>query len=194
MLTNRRTSIERIIFSAAHELGHLVLHPQLFTVTEDEVDESRKYEQEANKFAGRFLVPSNELTRIWREDRLHRLLLFDALLLLKRVFHVSFACLFYRVKDLGLATKDQAVFVNEVKARLGITGKAKVEELEPEALESTALYRTTRFQTLVRSAFLQDLIGVSKVAELFQVSVEMAQEETAKWLRPKNGLVEDSPV
>jgi len=185
MLTNRQTSIERVIFSGAHELGHLVLHPQLFTATEEEVDGGRDYEKEANMFAGCFLVPSNELTRIWREDRLYRLPLFDALLLLKRVFHVSISCLLYRVKDLGLTTMGYPAFVNEVKSRLGLTGKAKVEDLEPEPLESKALYRTTRFQTLVRSAFLQELIGVSKVAELFQVSVENAQEETAKWLRPE---------
>ena len=194
MLTNRQTSIERIIFSGAHELGHLVLHPQLFTANEDDVDESRDYEKEADLFAGCFLVPSNELTRIWREDRLHRLPLFDALLLLKRVFHVSFSCLLHRVTDLGLATKSYPLFVNEVKMRLGITGKAKMEQLEPEPLESKALYRTTRFQTLVRSAFLQELIGVSKVAEWFQVSVEEAQEDIAKWLRPEHDLVEGSPV
>jgi Zn-dependent peptidase ImmA (M78 family)/transcriptional regulator with XRE-family HTH domain len=194
MLTNRQKSIERIIFSGAHELGHLVLHPQLFTATEDGVDGSRDYEKEASLFAGCFLVPSNELTRIWREDRLHRLPLFDALLLLKRVFHVSFSCLLHRVRALGLTTTSYPAFVNEVKGRLGLTGKAKVEDLEPEPLESKALYRTTRFQTLVRSAFLQELIGVAKVAELFQISVEMAQEETAKWLRPKHELVESSAV
>ena len=194
MLTNRQKGIERVIFSGAHELGHLVLHPRLFTAAEDEVEGRRDYEKEANLFAGCFLVPSNELTRIWREDRLHRLPLFDALLLLKRVFHVSISCLLYRVRDLGLATVSYPAFVNEVKSRLGLTGKAKVEDLEPEPLEGKALYRTTRFQTLVRSAFLQDLIGVSKVAELFQVSVEDAHEETAKWLRPGHELVESSAV
>ncbi|MCI0456001.1 MAG: hypothetical protein L0Z62_03350 [Gemmataceae bacterium] len=88
------------------------------------------------------------------------------------------------------------------KAHLGVRGKAKVEDLEPEPLESQTLYRTTRFQLLIRSAFVQDLIGVSKVAEILQVSVEEAQEFTTKWLRPetaeskrtKHELVEDGPV
>jgi Zn-dependent peptidase ImmA (M78 family) len=194
MLKNRKKNIERIIFSGAHELGHLVLHPQLFTSDEAEVDETRNFEKEANKFAGYFLVPSNELSRIWREDRLSRLPLFHAILLLKEVFHVSFLCLFYRLKDLVLTKIQYPAFVNDTKAHLGITGKARLEDLEPEPLESKALYRTTRFQSLVRSAFLQDLIGISKVAELLQIPVEEAQEKTTEWLRPKHELVEKSSL
>jgi Zn-dependent peptidase ImmA (M78 family)/transcriptional regulator with XRE-family HTH domain len=202
MLKNRRKNIERIIFSGAHELGHLVMHPQLFTADHDEADDGREFEKEANKFAGCFLVPSNELTRIWREDRLHRLPLFHALLLLKRIFHVSYWCLFYRVKDLDLTKIDYPAFIAMTKAYLGVQGKAKVEDLEPEPLESKTLFRTTRFQMLIRSAFVQELVGVSKVAEMLQVPVEEAQEFTTKWLRPEtveskrtdHELVEDSPV
>lgn len=195
MLRNRDHNVERIIFSGAHELGHLILHPHLFTSDEAEVDESRSYEREANVFAGCFLVPTNELMRIWREDRLDRLpSLFHAILLLKRVFHVSFSCLYYRVRSLGLTKLDPATFVMQIKAQLGIHRKATVDELEPEPLPSESLYRTTRFESLVRSAFLQDLIGVSKVAEMLQTSVEEAQERTTQWLRPKDVLVEDSPV
>ena len=125
MLKNRSKNVERVIFSGAHELGHLVLHPQLFTSNDAEVNEPRDFEKEANKFAGYFLVPSNELTRIWREDRLQRLPLFHAILLLKEAFHVSFWCLYYRVKDLGLTKVQYPAFVNDTKAHLGITGKGK---------------------------------------------------------------------
>ncbi|HEY4759470.1 MAG TPA: XRE family transcriptional regulator [Thermoguttaceae bacterium] len=194
MLKDRDKNVERVIFSGAHELGHLVLHPQLFTLEENEIDENRNYEKEADKFAGCFLVPGNELMRIWRQNRLHLLSLFDALLLLKRFFHVSFWCLFRRVKDFGLTRTDYPIFVNEIKDRLGLKDKATVEDMEPEPLESKTLYRTTRFETMVRSAFRQELISVAKVAEMLQISVEVAQEITAEWLRPKYDLVEESPV
>ena len=75
--------------------------------------------------------------------------------------------------------------MNQTKAYMGVTGKASIKELEPEPIESGTLYRTTRFELLVRSAFIQELIGVAKVAEMLQVSVEEAQERTAQWLRPK---------
>ncbi len=187
MLRDRKTLIERTIFSGAHELGHLVLHPQLFTSeATDDADEDRNYEKEANTFAGYFLVPSDDLVRIWREERLHKLPVVHALLLLKRTFHVSLKCLYYRVNELGLTRKtDWAQFIFQIKKELGITGKAKIDELEPEPLEPADLYRSTRFQRLVRSAFVQGLIGVAKVAEMMQITVDDAQEKTARWLRPK---------
>ncbi len=193
LLRNRKKNVERTIFSGAHELGHLVLHPHLFTSEADEEDKSRDYEREANKFAGYFLVPSDELLRVWREERLNRLPLFHALLLLKRVFHVSFQCLFFRVLDLGLSTIDHRTFIITVKKHLGIVGKASMEDLEPEPLEPEVLYRSTRFHRLVSSAFLQGLIGPTKVADLLQVTVDEAMEITEGWQRP-NYEMEDRPL
>lgn len=197
LLRLRSKIVERTIFSAAHELGHLVLHPQLFTDNSEEVadEDSKRYEKEADSFAGNFLVPSDEVVRIWREERLDRLSLFNALLLLKRIFHVSFHCLYHRVIELGLhEAVDRPVFINQIKRQLGITGKATMEELEPDPLNPEILYRTTRFSRLIRSAFLQELIGVSKVAEMFQVTVDEASEITSRWLRPQYEMVDDGAV
>ena len=174
----------------------MVLHPQLFTSDEkDEEVDSKRFEREADKFAGNFLVPSDELVRIWKEERLNKLSLFNALILLKRVFHVSFHCLYRRVTELGLhPAVDRAIFTNQIKQQLGIVGPATMEDLEPDPLKPEVLYRTTRFSRLVRSAFLRELIGVSKVAEMFQVPVDKAQEITTGWLRPKHELVEDDSL
>lgn len=185
MLKNSKKNAERIIFSGAHELGHLVLHPFLFTASDTDTDTDRDYEKEANTFAGYFLVPSNELLRVWREERLERLPPFHALLMLKRVFHVSYWCLFYRLKDLGLIDFEYPHFIAHTKKSMGIVGKARIEDLEPEPLESNAIYKTTRFERLIRSAFIQELIGISKVAEMMQISVEYAAELTSDWLTPK---------
>jgi hypothetical protein len=112
--------------------------------------------------------------------------------LLKRVFHVSFHCLYHRVTEIELApTQDPGIFINQIKRQLGIAGPAKMEDLEPDPFKPGALYRTTRFSRLVHSTFLQELIGVSKVAEIFQVTVDRAQEITTDWLRPKHELVDD---
>ena len=196
MLRDRKRVIERTIFSAAHELGHLVLHPQLFTSDEhDEEVDTKRYEREANKFAGNFLVPSDELVRIWKEERLNKLSLFNALILLKRVFHVSFHCLYWRVTELGLHPPvDKAKFTNDIKQQLGFVGTATMEDLEPDPMKPEVLHRTTRFSRLVRSAFLQELIGLSKVAEMFQVTVDQVQVITSKWLRPEHELVENGSL
>lgn len=184
MLKDSKKNVERIIFSGAHELGHLVLHPLLFTTDSSEGDLETDFEKEANHFAGCFLVPSHELNRVWRVDRLERLPPFRALLILKRVFHVSYWCLFHRAKHLGLVAMGYPQFVNHTKACLGIKGRASIKDLEPDPLDGSMIYRTTRFENLVRSAFVQDRIGVAKVAEMLQVSVEDALAITAQWLHP----------
>ena len=199
MLRNRRKEgklIERTIFSAAHELGHLVLHPELFTSDNlDAEHDTKRYEKEADKFAGRFLVPTEELVRVWEEEGLGELRLFDALILLKRVFHVSFWCLLFRVVETGLHEEvDMACFIMEVKRRLRIEGTATKDQLEPDQLPPEVLYTTNRFGRLVRSAFLRELIGESKVAEMFQVPVDRAKEITTDWLRPEYELVEDGDL
>ncbi len=198
LLPDRKRAVERTIFSAAHELGHLVLHPHLFT--DDDVEEAtntKRYEEEADKFAGSFLVPSDELVRVWKDERLNKHSLFNALILLKRVFHVSFHCLYRRVTELKLHDRmDWPVFVNYIKDRLGIDRRCRAskEDLEPEPLDPNVLYRTTRFDRLVHSAFLQNLIGVSKVAEMFQVPVDRAKEITAEWLKPKHAPLDDGTL
>lgn len=190
MLRARNKIIERTIFSGAHELGHLVLHPHLFTSSADEGDNERDYEKEAHQFAGCFLVPSGDLFYVWEEEGLHRLSLVYALLLLKRVFRVSFWCLHRRVEQAGLARVDYPRLVSDVKRLLGIRRRAKMEDLEPEPLPLDMLQRSTRFERLVYSAFIQDKIGVAKVAELFQITVDEAKERTAAWMAPKHALVE----
>jgi Zn-dependent peptidase ImmA (M78 family)/transcriptional regulator with XRE-family HTH domain len=190
LLHNRAKGVERTISSAAHELGHLVLHPDLFTRTEDEPTPERDYEDEASYFAGCFLVPTDELVRLWHEEHLRRLPLVDALLLLKRVFHVSFWFLYTRVSQVGLTDMKYPVLVNQVKRHLGIDGTARMEDLEPEPLPPRSLYRSTRFERLVRSAFIQEKIDPAKVAELLQIRVDDAQELTAKWRRPPNEIMD----
>jgi hypothetical protein len=52
------------------------------------------------------------------------------------------------------------------------------------------LQRSTRFERLVYSAFIQEKIGAAKVAELFQITVDEAKETTAAWMAPDHVLVE----
>jgi len=192
LLKRPERGIERTLFSAAHELGHLVLHPNLFA-TEDESeaqDNGRDYEGEANLFAGCFLVPRDDLIRVWKEERLSRLPILHAVLFLKRIFSVSFHCLFYRLRELGLSSVPHRTVIHALKQHLGIKGPARMEELEPEPLPPSILLRSTRFERLVQSAFLQEEIGVSKVAELFQITVDRAMKETNQWWLPQSALVE----
>ena len=53
--TWERISVERWIFTAAHELAHLLLHGDDYDVAKR--DEERRHEKEANVFASFFLMP-----------------------------------------------------------------------------------------------------------------------------------------
>jgi Holliday junction resolvasome RuvABC ATP-dependent DNA helicase subunit len=64
-----------------------------------------------------------------------------------------------------------------------------MEALEPELLPRDMLQRSTRFERLIRSAFLQEKIGIAKVAEMLQISIEQAKEQTAQWVAPEHALV-----
>ena len=189
MLHRRKRVVERTIMSAAHELGHLVLHPDLFTSRPNDKLDGREYEKQANFFAGCFLVPTKDLEEIWRSERLDRLPLERALLLLKEVFRVSFWALYQRVLQIGLAEMEYRHMVQRVKRMLGVTGRAKMEELEPNPLPEEALHLTTRFQRLICSAFLQGEIGTAKVAEMLQMTVEEAKELTTGWVTVESQLV-----
>lgn len=82
---------DRIRFSIAHELGHLVMHR---IPTED-------MEGEANRFAAEFLAPSDQLAGHLRELSLERLAR------LKLVWRISMAALLYRAKELDCLTDRQ---------------------------------------------------------------------------------------
>lgn len=58
-----RVSVERWIFTAAHELGHLLLHLTSYQV--DESTEDKGQEVEANTFASHLLMPEETFRKEW---------------------------------------------------------------------------------------------------------------------------------
>ena len=52
---NSRMPSDRIRFSLAHELGHIIMH------LDDIIPDNRDEEDEANTFASEFLMPSNDI-------------------------------------------------------------------------------------------------------------------------------------
>ncbi|MEP1034401.1 XRE family transcriptional regulator [Ekhidna sp.] len=82
---NERMPADRQRFSLAHELGHMLMHFDIPTITED-------VEDEANRFASEFLMPRNEVINSLRA------LNFPKLGELKRYWKVSMKSLVYRAK------------------------------------------------------------------------------------------------
>lgn len=92
---NSRMPNDRIRFSLAHELGHLVMHSDFIPSSATEAEE------QADEFASEFLMPSEEI-----KDGLHNLT-FASLAQLKRYWQVSMKALLYKANKLGTITSTE---------------------------------------------------------------------------------------
>lgn len=90
IIVNKNMANDRIRFSLAHELGHLVMHNSMFVVLE-----ARDKEKEADQFAAEFLMPEREVGNALLNVRL------SALPLLKQMWLTSMSSLIVRAKTLG---------------------------------------------------------------------------------------------
>lgn len=130
-----RISVERWIFTAAHELGHLVMHQSDYGLNDPEEDEV--HEREANEFASEFLMPDAVFQREWEEAK--GLPLVDRVLKIKRIFKVSYKTVLHRAAPnyQGWAKSIWIQFYHETKKRRGDT---KALHEEPEGLSQSAFY------------------------------------------------------
>ena len=88
-------------FDIAHELAHLVLHRHL-----NDIEFNARYkliEEQANLFAGAFLLPSESFSSELTAPSL------DTFIALKPRWKVSIGAMLYRTKQLGLISEDSAL-------------------------------------------------------------------------------------
>ncbi len=95
-LASEKESAARARFDVAHELGHLILHRWIGAEELEDAKHLRLIEQEANRFAGAFLLPRKAFPNEVYTTRL------DAFVDLKRRWKVAIQAMVYRCKDLGI--------------------------------------------------------------------------------------------
>ncbi|MBN1424118.1 ImmA/IrrE family metallo-endopeptidase [Candidatus Fermentibacteria bacterium] len=184
--TAEEIPVERQIFTAAHELGHLLLHGDSYRT--DRVDEDPLQEKEANRFAAHFLMPPGEFSAEWEKNRgLHWI---DAVLRTKRQFGVSYKTVLRRLVEGGLA--DDRIYPHFVDAYATRYGKRLAYREEPEAPvtvtkgeEPVALewvdFHEDRLSQLVHDALDKGLISIGRAAEILNVSLAMMRERISEW-------------
>lgn len=184
-----RISVERWIFSAAHELGHLVLHLGAYDVRRHEEEEAQ--ETEANIFAAQFLMPDEQFDKEW--DNAKGLPLYDRVMHMKRIFKVSYQTVLMRLRD--RVDDIWKRFLSEHKNR---TGRALPRTEEPQALSRSAFCSVlaaeepqhlvesdlmdTRLKALVRKALDQELISQAKAAEILGLDLMKMRELANMWV------------
>jgi len=192
---SNRLPVERWIFTAAQELGHLLLHKGSFGADQDQ--EVQEQEDEANSFASHFLMPDAAFAKQFRYA--YGCDLLDAVFKMKRLFLVSYKTVLIRLQEMGMVNRSVwGRFSARYKRRYG---KGLPYTHEPHALgpDSFALYRepvapkpepsgldahdfvVNRLSALVRKAIEQEQITISRAAEILCIDLESAREWAASW-------------
>lgn len=98
----------RIRFGIAHELGHLLMHAG--NIPKEDLSKDvihQKLEDEANRFAGAFLLPKETFSK----DILNSSV--DHFIQLKAKWKVSISAMIYRCKTLHLLSENQIKYLND---------------------------------------------------------------------------------
>lgn len=194
--TWERIPVERWIFTAAHELAHLVLHLSDYDISLTE--EEKRHEEEANAFAAAFLMPDVSFRKEW--DETYGQAFVDRVLKVKRIFRVSYRTVLYRLAPRYQGPGNIWVrFQMDYRQRFG---KVLLREDEPLSLaqdefrasfpedssagEPDKLSRVDflhdRLSRLVRRALEQEKISLDRGAEMLGLSLQGMRDLTTSWV------------
>lgn len=151
ILVNNRAPWDRLRFTLARSLGHLVMHQGEYYP---------EMEDEANAFAAAFLMPSKDI----REDL--QVVTLDSMLSIKPYWKVSAQALIRRARDLDEISERRYTSLNQMISRTGYKKKEPVI-LPPEYSESMQALRDVYMKQLDYS--------ISEFAELVQLNVKEAR-------------------
>ena len=187
-----RISVERWIFTAAHELGHLLLHPSEYQ--RGATDLPLQTEREADAFASEFLMPEAAFQREWEATHGHSLLI--RVLKVKRLFRVSYKTVLYRLVESGRETS--AVWRAFQAQHRNYFGKTLRKTDEPEALEKSEFawnwnrsgepaglsrhdFIEGRLSRLVRRALEEERISLGRAAEILGLTRDEMRQKAREW-------------
>ncbi len=190
--TWERISVERWIFTAAHELGHLLLHQDEYQ--REATHLPTETEREADAFASEFLMPETAFAAEWEGTRGHPLLV--RVLKVKRIFRVSYKTVLYRLVESGRETSEvwRAFQVQHRR----YFGKTLRKTDEPEALQKSEFawnwsrsgepaglsehdFIEDRLSRLVRQALEEERISLGRAAEILGLTRDEMRQKTREW-------------
>lgn len=147
-------------FTAAHELGHLVMQLPAQLAKKDE-------ESACHRFAGAFLVPAEVLKREFGERRLSISL--NELTALKAEWGISYAALMHRLADLEIISP-------QYHKRFQIRYRGTLQWHKGEPVVWVGSEQAQRFPQLVYRAAAQEVVTRSKAAQLLGKNLDEFEE------------------
>jgi len=148
---------DRIRFTAAHELGHLLC----------DLEAAESPEGECHAFGAAFLLPRPALEKVFTPAR--RKVTLGDLGELKETYGLSLQAIMYRAHDLGFVTDRQLRSFRET-----LRDKDWLVR-EPVAYEGKE--QATRFRRLLHYAVAADILDVGRAAELAGLTPEALKQE-----------------
>lgn len=193
-----RISVERWIFTAAHELGHLLLHLDAYEV--DNAAEDDGEEKEADVFAAHFLMPEHLFEKELKES--WGLSWYDRVFKLKRIFRVSYRSVLYRIASELPTAQRKSVWIRfNAEYNRSNGGRSLPGTVEPDGLPPDAFFRRPaekgseeperldrhdfmqdRLARLVRQALEQGDISLGKAAEILELDLYDMRELSNSWV------------
>lgn len=190
--TWERLPVEHQILSAAHELGHLLLHLGAYDVGVEDEDDGQ--ETEAETFASHFLMPDAVFQREWRDSS--GLSLLDRVLKVKRIFRVSWRTVVFRVAEAYPPERRGRIWMQIQVEHQRRNGRALLKLDEPMGVDPSVFrapttepaeldthdFQSERLARLVRRAVEEEAITLSRAAEILGVPLEDMRERAASWI------------
>lgn len=169
---------ERKIFSAVHELGHLIFHRDQYSQLLSDINRvygKRKdiNEEVANHFAMCFLV-NNSLLRRHKSRFKNKQFLMREVLEVKSSLKVSAKCLIYALEYYGYINSKQKGI------HIGYLNKKGYATKEPQPMN--ALRKDIYWENLIKELYRREDISLSKICELLNLSFSKVREITREWV------------
>lgn len=165
--------MERQVFTAFHEVAHLIFHRQDYKRPSLKGKRDDPREKVANRFAGAVLLPREALTKELRSYK-NRWLPERLLIDIKIRYRVSMRTTVIRAAQIGIIPKRQE------GQQIGVLDKKYGKHKEPQEIERSQA--RPRLDRLVFSALVEELITTSRGAEILGRPLLDVREELAQWM------------
>lgn len=175
LINNHEITIERQLFTLAHEIAHLILHRSEYqdNLIVEGTEEEKAQEDVANYFASHLLVPQAEFERMYE--------MMPNIVKLKQYFRVSYQVILTRLAQMKVIdyAQEKAKISAIYKKRHG-TSLSNSMELPP-TLDPSDFPENERYKRLIWQALGLGKISEMKAAELLEITVEdlrISRQET----------------
>lgn len=173
---------ERKIFSALHELGHLIFHRDDYESEPEELTYSKSRsninEKVANTFASYFLIPRHHL-RGYKKFFRGFVPNFSNIYEIKKEFGASAIALMIALKDEGYIDQKNFGFLYNRLKQMGF------EKTEPHPL--SPIKKNKKLESILRRLYLDEKVTTNKVAELLLLTDKEARLLVKAWAEEDYG-------